>query len=95
MCDSRRDPGAEREPRGNRRLSVACAVHKPTRSESEGEPSGGAAISSPKPKLAPPQNNYIVGSGANSPCSGGGSEVLKLSVPVRSISRSPKRVNSR
>ena len=39
--------------------------------------------------------NYIVGSGANSPCSGGGSEVLKLSVPVRSISRSPKRVNSR
>ena len=43
MCESRRDPVAEREPRGNRRLSVARAVHEPTRSESEGEPSGGAA----------------------------------------------------
>ena len=43
MCESRREPGAGREPRGNRRLSVARAVHEPTRSESEGEPSGGMA----------------------------------------------------
>ncbi len=43
MCESRREPGAGREPRGNRRLSVARAMHEPTRSESEGEPSGGMA----------------------------------------------------
>ena len=55
MCESRREPGAEREPRGNRRLSVVRAVHEPPRSESEGEPSGGAAIFIPKPKLAPPR----------------------------------------
>ena len=63
MCESRREPGAEREPRGNRRLSVARAVHEPTRSESEGEPSGGAA----RPDAAKRQN---ISQGGSSPTIG-------------------------
>ena len=38
---------------------------------------------------------HDIGSGVNSPCSGGGSEVWNASTSLRSISRSPKRVNSR